>query len=197
MRVIISAITLFAALFLLAQCAGDNKSENSLSASEERTYMEKGKAIAAATFAELSGKLATAIEEEGIAGAVEYCNLAAMPLVDSLSKANGANIRRTSLRVRNPANEPNNWERGILTEFELKANKGEDPKPIVKRIDGGTIAFAAPIKTLPLCIQCHGEIGTGIVASDYITIKKLYPNDEAFGFKEGQLRGMWSITFRP
>lgn len=195
MRIFLTVFSLFGILFLLAQCSGENK-PGELTSSEERKFMEKGKAITAATFAELSGKLSAAIEEKGISGAVEYCNLAAMPLVDSLSDANNANIRRTSLRTRNPVNTPNNWERGILADFETKMQKDEEPKPVVKLIDDQTVAFAAPIKTLPLCLKCHGGIGTDIVTSDYLTIKKLYPEDEAFGFAEGQLRGMWSITFQ-
>ena len=195
MKTFLTAISLFAGLFLLAQCTNEKKA-GELTSSEESKFLEKGKTIAAATFKELSGKLTSAIEEKGISGAIEYCNIAAMPLVDSLSKANNATIRRTSLRTRNPKNDPNNWERGVLADFEAKSQKGEELKPVVKLIDAQTVAFAAPIKMLPLCVKCHGEIGTGIAASDCITINKLYPEDEAFGFAEGQLRGMWSITFQ-
>lgn len=195
MKTFLTAFSLFAVLFLLAQC-GSEKKPGGLSSSEESEFLEKGKTIAAATFTELSGKLTKAIEEKGISGAVEYCNLAAMPLVDSLSMVNNATIRRTSLRTRNPKNAANNWERGILADFETKMQNGEEPKPVVKLIDDQTIAFAAPIKMLPLCGKCHGNIGTDIAAGDYLTIKKLYPEDEAFGFAEGQLRGMWSITFK-
>jgi hypothetical protein len=195
MKTFLTALALFSVLILLAQCSSEKK-DGELTSSEESKFLEQGKSIASATFTALSGKLTAAIEEKGISGAVEYCNIAAMPLVDSLSKANNATIRRTSLRVRNPENAPNNWERGILADFETKMQNGEEPKPVVKLVDERTVAFAAPIKTLPLCVKCHGEIGTGIVASDYLTIKKLYPEDEAIGFQEGQLRGMWSITFQ-
>lgn len=195
MKTFAAAISLFAVLLLLAQCSSEQKT-GELSSSEESEYREKGKSIASATFAALSEKLTGAIEEQGISGAVEYCNIAAMPLVDSLSKVNQATVRRTSLRTRNPKNTPDNWERGILVDFEKKMLNGEEPKPVVKLIDNQTVAFAAPIKMLPLCVKCHGEIGSDIEAGDYLTIKNLYPEDEAFGFKEGQLRGMWSITFQ-
>ncbi len=195
MKKLLTAFGLLALLFLLAQCGSDNKTASKTAAFDEKEYLEKGKAIAEATFAELSGKLATAIEEKGISGAIEYCNLAAMPLVDSLSKAHNASIRRTSLRVRNPKNAPNNWEKGILSTYETQHQAGQELKPIVKELDEHTVAFTAPIMMKPLCLQCHGEIGTDIATDNYVTIKKLYPEDEAFGFVDRQFRGIWSITF--
>lgn len=196
MKIFSTTIALLGFLLLLAQCGNDNKPPGQSSSFDEKQYLEKGKAVAEATFAELSSKLATAIGEKGISGAIEYCNLAAMPLVDSLSAANNATIRRTSLRTRNPDNAPSNWERGILSSYEASYQAGQPMQPIVKGLDEHTVAFAAPIVMKPLCLKCHGEIGTDIAAPDYLTIKKLYPNDEAFGFADQQLRGMWSITFK-
>lgn len=157
--------------------------------------MDKGKAIAAATFATLSSQLSVALEKEGVAGAVRYCNLAAMPLVDSLSKANNATIRRTSDRPRNSLDTPTGWEAEQLTAFQLAASKGEQLMPRLKLLDEKKVAFAAPIMLQPLCAKCHGAVGTDIAESDYAVIKELYPQDEAVGYKPGELRGMWSITF--
>ena len=113
-----TVISIISAIFWLSRCTNSQPKDTALSAEEQKVFIEKGQAIAAATFAELSGKLTAAIEEKGIAGAMEYCNLVALPLVDSLSQVHNATIRRTSLKVRNLKDEPQNWEQEILTDFE-------------------------------------------------------------------------------
>ncbi|MBK9015821.1 MAG: DUF3365 domain-containing protein [Saprospiraceae bacterium] len=194
----LKAFSTFASLLLillLAQCTSDKASQQQFSPDEEKVYLDKGKAIAAATFTTLSGQLTAALEKEGVAGAVRYCNLAAMPLLDSLSKANNATIRRTSGKPRNPLDAPTEWEAELLSAFQLEASKGEQPMPRLKLLDEKKVAFAAPIMLQPLCTKCHGAVGTDIAEGDYAVIKELYPQDQAVGYKPGELRGMWSITF--
>ncbi len=194
MKALTSVAILFMALFL-AQCKSDKSGEQQLTPDEEKVYLEKGKAIAEATFTALSGKLTKAMEDGGVAGAVQYCNVAAMPLVDSLSKASNATIRRTSQKPRNPLDAPSEWETEILTSFQQMTAKGEKAMPRMKMLDNNKVAFAAPIILQPLCMKCHGTVGTDIAEADYTIIKKLYPKDEAVGYKPGELRGIWSIVF--
>jgi hypothetical protein len=183
-------------LFLLAQCTNPTPTpENvqttakALTPEEEQAYLEKGKAITTAAFAALSGKLTAAMETGGVAGAVEYCNLAAYPLLDSLSSVHGATIHRTSTKLRNPKSAAQGWE------VEELAALVQTPKPRVRLLEDGSVAFAAPIKLMPLCTKCHGTVGTDIAAADYEVIKKLYPQDAATGYAPDELRGMWSIQF--
>ena len=194
MKALSFVVLLFMVLFL-AQCKNDKSGEQQLTPDEEKVYLEKGKAMAEATFTALSGKLTKAMEDGGVSGAVQYCNLAAMPLVDSLSKANNASIRRTSQKPRNPIDAPSNWEAEILTSFQQATAKGEKVMPRLKMLENNKVAFAAPIILQPLCMKCHGTVGTDIAEADYAIIKKLYPKDEAVGYKPGELRGMWSIVF--
>lgn len=164
-------------------------------ATEQQAYLARGKEIAQATFAELSGELAAALETGGVAGAIRYCNLTAYPLVDSLSLVHQAVIRRTSLKVRNPADRPTPAEAEVLKEYHQQ--QGElNPKVMV--VDGETVAFFAPIRIQPLCLNCHGKVGEnpGIDPADYAVIKEHYPADEATGYELDELRGMWSITFK-
>lgn len=186
---------LLAGIFTLSQCqnAADQKA---LTAAEKNQYTETGKAIAAQTFSALSARLTKAMEEGGVPNAVQYCNLVAMPLVDSLSKVHAATIRRTSLKVRNPLNKPTEWERETLLDFETKDKAGEELKPVVQMPNEQTIAFAAPIRIQPLCVQCHGKKGETMTAENAAFIQGLYPDDQATGYAEGDLRGMWSITFK-
>ena len=47
------------------------------------------------------------------------------------------------------------------------------------------------IPTAPLCLQCHGEAIAPPVAEK---ITKLYPEDKATGFREGDIRGAFVVT---
>ena len=92
--------------FLFAACKNSSQSNkvSELSSKEREIYMEKGKQIAAETFTSLSQQLQKAVKEGGIPNAIQYCNLAALPITDSLAQKHKAIIRRTSLKTRNPKN---------------------------------------------------------------------------------------------
>lgn len=194
--------SVFVLLLVLAAC--DNKGTGEKAAGEEASalteaekeaYLQKGQEIAQATFAALSGRLKAAMQEGGVANAVEYCNVVAYPLVDSLSQVHNAEIRRTSFKVRNPADAPTGAERAVLQAYHDQAEAGEELKPVVKSLDGQGVAFYAPIKIQGLCLSCHGKVGETLQETDYALIKKLYPEDEAVGYELGDLRGMWSVRF--
>ncbi|MBK8562847.1 MAG: DUF3365 domain-containing protein [Saprospiraceae bacterium] len=200
MRILSTFSVLMFMLVLLSQCTNPaptptQAAAKELTPEEEQVYLDKGKAITAAAFAAMSGKLSAAMETGGVAGAVEYCNLAAYPLLDSLSKANNATIRRTSAKLRNPKNAAQGWEVEALAAFEQAKTLVREPKPRVRQLDDGSVVFVAPIKLQPLCTKCHGTVGTDIAAADYEVIKKLYPDDAATGYVPDELRGMWAIQF--
>jgi hypothetical protein len=200
MRILSAFSVLMVMLVLLSQCTNPaptptQAAAKELTPEEEQVYLDKGKAITAAAFAAMSGKLSAAMETGGVAGAVEYCNLAAYPLLDSLSKADNVTIRRTSTKLRNPKNAAQGWEVEALAAFEQAKTLVREPKPRVRKLDDGSVVFVAPIKLQPLCTKCHGTVGTDIAAADYEVIKKLYPDDAATGYVPDELRGMWAIQF--
>jgi hypothetical protein len=188
-------------IFGVAACSGPSEKEKTeergpLTEEEFVQFKEEGQKIAMITFANLSGQLQRALAEGGVENAVQYCNLVAYPLVDSLSEVNEATIRRTSLKARNPKNAPDEAERLALQQYEAKAAAGEELQSYVELIDPSTVAFYAPILAQPLCLNCHGKIGETLKEEDYAVIKQLYPQDEATGYIAGDLRGMWSIRFK-
>ena len=166
-----------------------------LSEKEQKDYLQKGQMLAQQSFAALSGRLMSAIEAGGVPHAIEYCHTAALPLVDSLSKVYKAKIRRTSLKVRNPKDTPQDWEKAILQSFQQELAAGKRPTPVVKVLDKKQIAFATPIYMAQPCLKCHGKLGETLTEQHYTSIKKLYPTDQAIGYVDGEWRGMWSITF--
>lgn len=197
----IPAIFLILILFAGFACESGPKEETAESAPEQLTeaerseYLNKGRQIAQATFAELSGQLSQAMAEGGVPSALKYCNVVAYPLVDSLSMVHDAVIRRTSMKVRNPKDAPTEAEKVMLQTYHEQAAAAEELKPHVKQLKEGRIAFYAPIKIQPLCLNCHGKVGEDIKPEHYELVKQLYPEDEATGYELGELRGMWSITF--
>lgn len=186
-------------IFILsAGCASSGSDEETaaeLTEEQKEAYLQQGKAIATATFAELSGQLQVAMKEGGVPHAVRYCNTVAYPLVDSLSEVHNADIRRTSLLIRNPKDAPTTREREQLEAYASAKKAGDPLQPVVKAVSAEEIAFYAPISMQPLCLKCHGQLGETLAEEDYAVIKEKYPSDEAIGYQAGDLRGMWSITF--
>ncbi len=192
------ALFFFVSVLLFGGCENPNTPAQSTAKVEDSNdlFLKKGQQVASVTFATLSGNLQKAMKEGGVKNAVEYCNLAALPLVDSLSQIHNAQIRRTSLKVRNPKDKPTAQELTQLQAYEKQSQSGEKLKPVVKEIDPNTVAFYAPIHMMPLCGKCHGEVGNTLLEKDYEVIQKYYPEDQAIGYVSGDLRGMWSISFK-
>ena len=172
------------------------KSDTStLSQEEMEMYLAKGKTIAKEAFLTLSSNLKTKMKEGGVVNAVDYCNMAAYPLTDSIAKANNATLRRVSDKHRNSLNTPDEIEMGVIDGYKELMAADEKLKPVIIKEDGN-VRFMAPILLKPACLSCHGKPEKHISTSDLAFIRELYPNDEAINFSTGDLRGIWSITFK-
>jgi len=145
-------------LLLLSACTTTQKAVE-LSEKEQKDYLQKGQMLAQQSFAALSGRLMAAIEQGGIPNAVKYCNVAALPLIDSLSNVHQANIRRTSLKVRNVQDVPQGWEKEVLEAYQILLAEGKKPTSMVKKLDQKRVAFAMPIFMAQPCLKCHGKLG--------------------------------------
>lgn len=170
----------------------------SFSEAEERAALEQGTTISDAAFQGLSARLQQAMKEGGPAHAVEFCSLNALSIVDSLSTAHNAHIRRTSDRVRSPIDKPDGEEarmlQAMLTEWEAGKTAGEIPARAVAH--GDSIAYYRPIFiSSPACLKCHGIPDGTADASALEVVAARYPADEATGYELGDLRGMWSLRW--
>ncbi len=156
----------------------------------------RGQKIAAEAFGVLSQELMKAMAEGGPAKALPVCHDKAGTLAAELGRKHGAEVRRVSHKARNPKNRAGEAEAKVLKEFAAKLEAGEAPKPVIVRDGAGRAVFHAPILlAMDTCLKCHGDPAKDIAASDLALIRSLYPQDAATGFKLGQLRGMWKITF--
>lgn len=168
--------------------------EESLDQSSEPT-LAMAQEITGASFAALSSQLGAHMKSGGVAAAIDYCSLQAMPLTDSLSSHFGVSIKRTALRLRNPQNKPTTEERAMLEKFEQMMLDGNQPKPVLTQNEQGEWRYFQPILLMPLCSKCHGDVNSQIAPADLDLIRAAYPADEAVNFMEGDIRGMWSLTF--
>lgn len=174
------------------------KNKTSLTEEEINGYTEQGKTIAQATFKALSTQLKQAMQSGGVEQAASFCNVVALPLTDSLSQQHKAVIKRTSLKLRNPANAPDSLELAMLKMYDIMS-KMRNPVLVPKIIEkgGDEIQFFAPIQIKnETCLKCHGVLGQTLKEEDYAFIQQHYPNDQATGYKMEDVRGMWSITLK-
>lgn len=179
----------------LTQCKSDSSKKEVQSSDQETNndlFIEKGKSITSSTFLALSTELQKAMKEGGPKNAIEYCNLNALSLTDSLSKLHSATIKRTSNKYRNPENKPTDQERVALDYYQRQLSLNQAMLPKVETDKNGTV-FYAPIIVQDMCLKCHGDKEN---ISIYDLIKEKYPEDLATGYKQGDLRGMWSVTFK-
>ena len=204
-------LILAAQLILMTACSSDRKVD-SASVREEITSREPKKVteseilayaasvggdIAAQARTVISGNLMAALIEGGIEYAIGFCNLKASPIVDSLQKNYGAEIRRVTFKTRNPSDRPDEIEARILEAYTEAIANGQATADHVQILDDNQVLFARPIIIdNALCLSCHGTPGQEISADAQALIRKHYPDDEAVGYQIGELRGMWSIRLQ-
>lgn len=170
--------------------SGDQTSAVSILAGETPSDEQKQAMLAAkdGLFEKLSGRLMEAMASQGPAAAIAVCKEEAPEIASDVSETHGLKIGRTGVRLRNPDNQPPSWAKG-MTEAKV-----ETPQFVV--LSGGHAAALLPIKLQAQCLVCHGpKDQIAPVISDQLT--KLYPNDQATGFQEGELRGWFWIETMP
>jgi len=167
--------------------------KKSLTPEEQSKYIAKGRMITAFSLKALSGEVMQAINEGGVQHAVDYCNVHASPLIDSLSVKHNAKISRVSDRYRNPANKPGGLDLTVIEAYREQLAAGNVLQPHLE-VTSDEIIFYSPILILnPVCLNCHGEAGTTALQENIDFIKAKYPEDMAVGYKLGDLRGVWKI----
>ncbi|WP_026287707.1 DUF3365 domain-containing protein [Thioalkalivibrio sp. ALJ24] len=145
----------------------------------------------------LQGELMAAMEEGGPTEAIQVCNEVAPEIAADISADTGWDVGRTSLKLRNPDNAPDEWERAVLEGFDAEVAAGTPADEIapshevVQTDEGARFRFMAAIPTGGECLACHGaEVDSDIKHA----LERLYPEDEATGYEAGQVRGAFTIT---
>ena len=194
-----AGISLF--MMVLAGCASPKEPAQAGSAIEwndslKAEYMSRGKKLAKAGFQALSSTLEARMADLGPKGAVEACNLLAHPITDSVGAVHQASIRRTSLRVRNFNNIPDEAELAQLMAYQEAWERGDSLQPFAAPLGPDSAWVTVPIMLQAQCVVCHGKPGATLSEDLAGYIRQQYPQDEATGFAPGDFRGMWSIRMK-
>lgn len=106
-----------------------------------------------------------------------------------------AEVSRTALGVRNPANAPDDWERQQLEQMSFMLDAGVDPELLevsaIRTEDGVRVfRWMRPVLMAEACLVCHGE---AIDPRIRLLLAQEYPLDEASGYAAQQLGGAYSV----
>lgn len=147
---------------------------------------------------QLQGELMSAMQDEGPVQAIAVCRDRAPAIAADLSAETGWHIGRTSLKIRNPDNAPDDWERAVLEDFDAQRSAGVPAADlvhyeIVREGDEQVFRFMRAIPTAGLCLSCHGSTPVGDVKH---ALEQFYPDDQATGYSEGEVRGAFTVIQR-
>jgi cytochrome c553 len=156
--------------------------------------LEKGKSYALQTKSVLGKNLLNALNTNGPANALAFCNTHAIPLTDSMAMAQGVQIKRVSDFNRNPTNAANSIELQHIAKMKDQLANGNKPQPQLMD-NGATYTGYYPIMTNDMCLKCHGTPETDINTETLAVLRERYPNDKATGYAANELRGIWVVDF--
>jgi hypothetical protein len=108
-------------------------------------------------------------------------------------------VKRTSLRVRNPASLPDNADLAALLTIQTAMADGNTPPGVlVQRVEASAGVPAEwrvyrPMITTVACLVCHGPVDTltpGVKAK----LERLYPGDKATEYAANEWRGVIRVS---
>lgn len=156
-----------------------------------KKYQNSGQEITANVQAVLLSNVGKAIQSGGPEYAVEFCNLQASSIVDSLNGEFNCNISRVSAKNRNPQNSLTTAQDKQMWKIFSKEQLADT---LVQ--SGDELVYYKPIRTgMPACLKCHGNPETDINTATKAKLKKLYPADLATGYQLNDFRGLWKVEF--
>lgn len=138
------------------------------------------------------------VAEKGATDAIPVCKEKAPQLLKEQAAKTGWDMRRVSLRTRNPERgTPDVWEARQLADFNIRAANGEK----VETLETGEVVtengkqvyrYIRAIPVGDVCLKCHGpveQIDAGLKSQ----LARSYPQDSAFGYAKGQIRGALTV----
>ncbi len=165
-------------------------------ATTQDSRVEKSRAVVMDFMQTLKGALQEAMKSGGPVNAIKVCKVTAPEIARQQSEKHGWKVGRTSLKLRNPNNAPDAWERETLLLFEKRKLAGEDITKMEHAeevTEDGTKRFRymKAIPTIDICTKCHGK---DLDPDAETQLRESYPEDKARGFEAGDIRGAFTIT---
>ena len=122
--------------------------------------------------------------------AITFCSTQAQALTQQINEQlpSHVKVRRTSLLLRNPANQSDATDIKIMKQYQSRINKKSSIAMLsVTATVGETTRVYKPLVVGAVCLKCHGENVSPAIAK---TIQATYPTDKAIGMKLGDFRGV-------
>jgi hypothetical protein len=163
---------------------------------DSEAIKQQGMTLVQAFSTELKANLQSAIKEGGLVKGIEVCSVKAPEIAAKHNTLNWQ-VKRTSLKVRNPQNQATPEELSVLEAFEVAKAGGKAVQDLsyYQVNDQGTYRSHHLMKAIPtqaLCLACHGETLSPEVQA---VLSQRYPQDQATGFAEGDIRGAFSLIY--
>jgi hypothetical protein len=165
-------------------------------ASEPPAEVTEARGLVKEFFTNLKGQLQAAMKAGGPVSAIQVCNVQAPAIARNLAHDSGWEVGRTSLKLRNPANRPDNWEQAVLEQFDARKAAGEaaEKMEFSEVVDAEGIKTFRYMKAIPtgeVCLKCHG---TEIDPEVQSQLLRYYPGDKATGYGLGDIRGAFTLS---
>ncbi len=168
-------------------------------AADEAALEREARLAATQLMQQIGGELKREFAISGTLRSVVVCKYTAPEVSSSVSKRYGAQVRRVSLKVRNPAlGTPDPWEQRQLLDFDRRAERGDDPATIeaselIHEPAGWYYRYMKAIPVAEVCLNCHGPMDN-LTAATTAQLAAEYPHDRATGYRVGEIRG--AVTYK-
>jgi hypothetical protein len=193
-------LLLYSILGIFGACGGEQDGKNKDSAKElvlqdSSAYIDSAKLLAQDAQQLLLSTLMTQIAAVGFEGAVPFCHEQALTITKSAVLEQNMGIKRISLKNRNPWNQADDADKAVLLSMENSSKAGNLIPPLFKAGDGEYLVYVPIFLGMPICLGCHGNPDGDIAPATLDAIAQKYPEDKAIGYKTGDFRGAWRISF--
>ena len=135
-------------------------------------------------FQRLSARLTEVLTESGPTSAIQVCKSDAPRLASEVGEQFGVRIGRTAIRLRNLENSPPAWARLLVQQ--------QVTDPLMVALEDRRLGVLLPIHLKAACVLCHGPKDE-LVPDVRASLVAHYPQDQATGFREGDLRGWFWV----
>lgn len=168
-------------------------------AQDSAALLDETRKTALPVLPKVVGTMQSAVREKGVVGAIPVCKEKAPQLLAELRQKTGWDIRRVSLKARNPGTgTPDVWEARQLADFNIRAAEGARPdqlevSEIVTEANGKRyFRYMKALPVVEVCTSCHGA-ASALPADLRTELAKDYPHDTATGYSIGQVRGALTV----
>ncbi len=191
------ALALFPLVFGCSQGgSGTSSTSSSVSSSaptKEESALASAKAAAGKLGTQVRTKLVDAMNNGGGENAVKVCSAEAQGIAEQVAKETGASVGRSSLKLRNAKDAPPGWvQTWLVAQGDKKADQTTGIEGVFDSPVGKVARFLKPIGIEGVCLTCHGDPAS-ITPPVKVALNAAYPDDQATGYKVGDLRGaLWA-----